>query len=329
MCLIFVLLVLFIFLAVNVSSPFLTAITMFFGIGFFSVINPLTDTISTDATRDDKSKYSKIRATGTLGFVIILLIFGFSGFPNENSNIFIFLAIFMTCFACLLYTILVFKIENGRRPSNIKEISFSNKIKQIFDLSWCGKLFLRILLVIMLLKFSNSIVKNLLSAYLIEDLQLGNSFTYFVALGSLSELLLMLFLGKLLKKNKIEPWLMIMVSAFGLAVWLLIYYFFHSILSLCMAQILHSLSFGASHIGTIAFISEYVKKEHTIMALGIYFAIGMGIPEMFESLFGGIIIELFGYSILFISYAFVAVVAGAICFLSRKLFKSSSLQKVC
>ena len=311
-----------VFIGIKFNSLLLTSVFMVVGIGFYSTINPQSDSISAAYTRTNKSQYSKIRATGTLGYVVALVVFGVTGIVDEGSNTSIANMILFICLINFIYLKFFIGTEKGQL-SVPQSNTFIKKIKQTFNFKRFSKPFLRMLLIITIFRISNSAINNLLYSYLIEDLKVDSYFTYLIAIGSFSELLMMLFLGKLILNKKMEPWVMILISCFGLTLRLLIYAFCSSVAAIIFAQVLHAISFGCNHIGMIAFISSTEKKENTSMAVGLYYSLGFGFSEMVGSVFGGIIIENLGYSSLFFIYSMIAVIASLICLNSRKLFNNA------
>ena len=75
-------------------------------------------------------------------------------------------------------------------------------------------------------------------------------------------------------------------------------------------QMLHALSFGATHLGTFGFVSHYAPPGHGARAQG-YLAIAMGLAMACAMAMSGVLFEKFG-SFAFMAMA-LAAVAGGVC----------------
>ena len=176
--------------------------------------------------------------------------------------------------------------------------------------------------VVALTRIAEAVIDKLLSSYMTEDLNLGGRFALFVALGAASEFVMMVVGGRLMQKGKVSAYGLIVMSAIGMIVRLLIYRFFPTIEAFTVAQLLHACTFGALHIGVSKFVAQNVNESHYSLAMSFYWAIATNLPEMIGVLAGGFVIDIFGYGTLFASYVVFPVLALLICFANRRKLSS-------
>ena len=98
---------------------------------------------------------------------------------------------------------------------------------------------------------------------------------------------------------------------------LAIYYLFPNVWAFTFAQLFHSLTFGALHIGMAKFIAQNVEKEHYSLAMSLYWAIATNLPALLGTLGGGFVIDYLGYPSLFALYTIFPLAAAALCLIFR------------
>lgn len=292
------------------DSLVLTILLFFIASSFYWSLNPMLDGYQSRLLRGNASVYGIARAMGTLGYVAALLVFGLTGFPDETSNRSICL--------CLLIVSAIFLVVMSLSPKDLPaDNSGESESGKSFSLSWFSGKYYLMILIVALSRIAHAAPEKLLASYMTEELGFGGSFTLFIALGAFSEFLMMMFGGKLLQNGKASPFLFVLLASVGLAVRLMIYYLFRSVWAFTFAQLFHSLTFGALHIGMAKFIAQNVKKEHYSLAMSIYWAIGTNLPSTLGILLGGFIIDSFGYPSLFALYTIFPVIASILCILFR------------
>lgn len=284
--------------------------------GFFWCNNPLTDGYISREIGGNSSKYGVIRAIGTLSYVLALIIFGVTKFPDEGNNKSILFSIVL----CLLPILIVSFFLPEKKRVNTEE-----KKSKGFSFSWFKKSFYIYLGIVFLTRIAEGVVDKLLSSYMVEELNLGNNFSLFVALGAFFEFLVMIIFGRLLNRGKITPWFTLTLSSVALTLRLLLY-LLPGIVPFAFAQTLHGLTFGALHVGTVAFINKSVDSQHYEVATTLYWSIGVNFAELLASFVGGFVIDKFGYHTLFLSYALFPFIALILCLLFKKKIISSEIQ---
>ena len=294
------------------GSLVLTFITFFLASGIFWSTHPIVDGYETRLLKGDASKYGLIRSMGTMGYIVFLIIFGITGFPDQTDNTSICTSIATVCAALVVVS---FFIPNDI-PAEKKEL------RTRFSLSVFSRKFYLMMLLVGLSRISQAVIEKLLSSYMMEVMGMGGNFVLYVAWGAFCEFLMILFGGKLLQKGTVSAYSMILLSFIGLAVRLLIYCLFPSVVGFVFGQTLHALTFGALHIGVTKFIAQNVEPAHYSLGQSFYWAIATNLPEMLGALAGGFIIDWFGYRNLFAVYSVFPAVAAILCIAFRKTLAS-------
>lgn len=277
----------------------------------FWSINPMNDGYENRVLGGDSSKYGVVRAMGTLGYLVCLVVFALTGFPVETDNRSIAL--------CTVVTLAVFCFMVLFAPKDEpKSVEPQGNEGRFFSFDWFSSKFYLMMFVVALTRIAEAVIDKLLSSYMTEDLNLGGRFALFVALGAASEFVMMVVGGRLMQKGKVSAYGLIVMSAIGMIVRLLIYRFFPTIAAFTVAQLLHSLTFGALHIGVSKFVAQNVNESHYSLAMSFYWAIATNLPEMIGVLAGGFVIDIFGYGTLFASYVVFPVLALVICLANKR-----------
>lgn len=297
------------------GSVAVTIVCFFVASALFWSINPMNDGYENRVLGGDSSKYGVVRAMGTLGYLVCLVVFALTGFPVETDNRSIAL--------CTVVTLSVFCFMVLFAPKDEpKSVEPQGNEGRFFSFDWFSSKFYLMMFVVALTRIAEAVIDKLLSSYMTEDLNLGGRFALFVALGAASEFVMMVVGGRLMQKGKVSAYGLIVMSAIGMIVRLLIYRFFPTIAAFTVAQLLHSFTFGALHIGVSKFVAQNVNESHYSLAMSFYWAIATNLPEMIGVLAGGFVIDIFGYGTLFASYVVFPVLALVICLANRRKLSS-------
>lgn len=308
------------------GSVAVTIVCFFVASALFWSINPMNDGYENRVLGGDSSKYGVVRAMGTLGYLVCLVVFALTGFPVETDNRSIALCTVVTL-AVFCFMVLFAPKDEPRQAEMQNEAQkgtrgFHEGKGRFFSFDWFSSKFYLMMLVVALTRIAEAVIDKLLSSYMTEELNLGGRFALFVALGAASEFVMIVVGGRLMQKGKVSAYGLIVLSAIGMTVRLLIYRFFPTIPAFVIAQLLHACTFGALHIGVSKFIAQNVNESHYSLAMSFYWAIATNLPEMIGVLAGGFVIDNFGYGTLFASYVVFPVLALLICFANRRKLAS-------
>ncbi|MCR4677089.1 MAG: MFS transporter [Sphaerochaetaceae bacterium] len=295
-----------------VLYPVSTVVTIIcYSLGFVCLcsINPLQDSYI-NSIIPDPSYYGRIRACGTIAYVAVLFISAFLAFPNQESNTSIFINMAVKVAVFVVFCLVFLKADGAETASS------SNEKVSIFSL---GSVFYLFIFLFALTRIAHGVVEKLLASYMTETMGLGTSFTFYIALGALFEALIMVVLGKKTGRGPSVCLNMTILSSAFVTVRLLIYYFFpNSIFMFSAAQALHGLTYGMAHISATAYIANLLGKKNFTIGMGVYQALGYNLPEMIAVTVGGVVIDNFGYPVLFVSYSVLPVIAVLLMIAFRK-----------
>ena len=300
------------------ESLVLTFVTFFIASGIFWSTHPIVDGYETRLLKGDASRYGVIRSAGTMGYIVFLILFGVTGFPDQTDNRSICLSVAIVCLALLVVSFFI--------PDDVPADRSARRTG--FSLSVFSRRFYLMMFLVGLSRIAQSVVEKMLSSYMMEVMGMGGNFVLYFAWGAFCEFLMILFGGKLLQKGTVSAYTMILLSFIGLTARLLIYCLFPSVVGFVFGQSLHALTFGALHIGVTKFIAQDVDPAHYSLGQSFYWAIATNLPQMLGALAGGVIIDYFGYRNLFAVYSIFPAVATVLCVAFRKLLSSPSGESV-
>ncbi|NLV84957.1 MAG: MFS transporter [Spirochaetales bacterium] len=306
------------------DSLLLSFISIFISAGFFWALNPLYDGLSTRVLGGSSSKYGYVRAIGASGYFIILLVFGLLGFPNETDNVSITITLSVILGILGVIILSLPKSWNSEGlPSKANGIERVT-LKEVLNFKQYDKKFLIMMGIIAISRIAQSVIDKFLSAYMTEELHVGNKFTLLIAFAAVWDIPFSIFGGRFLQSGKIKAWCMVFLSSSGLAIRLLLYAFFPTIVAFMCGQALSFLCFGAVQLGAVRFISDNIDEKHRAVGMSFYWSVATHIPQMFGSLLGGVIVEHHGYTTLFFSFSWFAIIATILCFAFRKVLSGTS-----
>ena len=271
---------------------------------FFWSLNPLSDGFLNRALKGRSDSYGLLRACGTFGYMLSLVFFALTGFPDEGRN-----SSIMKCFILFLslYAVAASLQKEQRRETKEER-------NKLFSFSWFDSGFYLFMMIVAFTRIGQSVVEKLLASYMTEYLDLGQYFSLFIALGAFFEFFSMIIFGRLLKKDRVTPSGMLLISAVALTVRLLLY-LVPNIFVFALAQTLHGLTFGALHVAATTYTSRNCDSGHYEVGMSIYWAVATNLPELIGSLCGGFVIDRWGYPVLFASYSvfpFIAVILSIV-----------------
>lgn len=133
----------------------------------------------------------------------------------------------------------------------------------------------------------------------------GTAIAALWGLGVVAEIVLFAYSGRL----RLSPAMLLMLGALGGALRWTAMAFDPPALALPFLQLLHALSFGASHLGALAFLQRHVPPGQSATAQG-YLAIAMGAAMAGATGLSGMLFEVFG-SLSYAAMALAAIAGGA------------------
>lgn len=283
--------------------------------GFFWCFNPLVDGFLNRSLKGDSSRYSIVRAAGTLTYVTGLTLFGITGFPNEKDN--------YSMLKCILFVLTLYLLVTLLNQESREKGEEKDDKRQFFSVSWFPKKFYLYMFLVGIYYMGMSVIDRYISTYMTEVLGFGSYFSVFIALGAATEAVLMIVGGRMLKKGMVTR-----MGLFRLACLTLVgrlgFYLLPGIVPFTIAQMTHGITFGLFHVATTDFIAKEVSPKHYELGTTFYWSCGVNLPVMFGSLIGGYVIEYLGYRVLFPFFAVFPLIAFLLSLVFGKELKKNA-----
>ncbi len=295
------------FLGVFIRSDFwwLAIIMVLFSF-FWNATLPQFEANTLNHLGEDSHKYSVVRLWGSLGFVFAVIIIGFLldhyGYGLVPvSVIFIYALIVMSSY-------LVTDAE--QKPTHITHHSISNVLKQPYIIALFAICFL--------MQLSHGPYYTFYSLYLKQfdysSVQIG----WLWALGVIAEVVLFMFMHRLMSNYKPRFLLMIALLLTTLR-WLLIGAYVDNVWVVIFSQGLHAASFGLYHSIVIELIHRNFKGKLQGRGQALYSAMSFGAGGAAGSLISGIFWDDYSPQVIFSVAAIASFVAFLLTFKYKQL----------
>lgn len=287
-----------------VGNPIVMVVSISALAFFFKPVWPIQDAMIMHRTGGDMWKYTKFRASGSLGFICFSLFFQFSGLlvVHDNRSMLLWIAVTSCIYMGSVALVQPDAVVPGRGRA-----SGSWRFWKVADEE---RVFSRKLLigisVIAMNRLAMASIGSFYPLYVTEVLHRGDLVSSLMALAAVSEVLFMLLAGRLLRAG-VRPILLIAVSSFALIVRLLVYALVPTLGGAVVGQLFHALVYGIFHPAAIMFVSNNIAPDRRSVGMAMYTSIGNGLPTVLGSALGGYVIEWLGYGGLFASYTLFAL----------------------
>ncbi len=288
------------FYALSYIESFFSAIILLVITGFFfRAIPSLMDHVINSAVNGDSNKYTKMRSSGTVGYIVISALFSLARKPDVSSNKSIGFWFIVICLASIL--IMFFVPQTKKIEINYKLLDKNLKGK------WYDKGFIITLIILGINRFTLSGVYSFLSLYSIKVVGYTDLTTLNI-IGTVTEFFVMILSGNLIQNGKVKAVNLMIFSCFMQVIRLSIYALFPTVGFLFLAQALHCFSFGSIHAAAIAYINKHVRIDKKGVAISMYYALASGLPSVLSSIIGGFIVGKYGFTNLFEIYTFICMI---------------------
>ncbi len=284
------------------SNLIIIIVLMVFLASFMNPIRPLYDNLLFGFLGDQENKYGRFRLWGSLGYSIIVPILGFF-FENTNvSNTFYILS------ALLFLTLLIsMKLPENEIQKSIDNDNDQGRFANI-GLLFKNKLFVAFLIYVFFMQITMNGNLTYFPLYVLEYGGKEGLFGLTKMVGSISEILILLFSDKILDRFNIKHIFAVSSSAFVIR-WILLGLYPIRIIFLS-SQILHSLSFGLFYVTCVNFINKVTKDEIKATAQNVFTSVYIGLGSIVGNMVGGVIFDKLGGDIMYLTWAALAFTAG-------------------
>jgi PPP family 3-phenylpropionic acid transporter len=170
------------------------------------------------------------------------------------------------------------------------------------------------LLVIALSRLAMAPINGFISLAVLEEMH-WNAVGLMAALAAVAEVPFMFISGRLIRRFGPFPLVAFASAMVGLRLGLYALFPFRG--AVIIGQLLHSLCYGIFHPAAVALIASCVPPERRALGMSLYLSLGTGLPALLGNIAGGIIIEHWGYRVLFTSFISFAVMAVGLYLFTR------------
>jgi PPP family 3-phenylpropionic acid transporter len=289
------------------SNFMIIIILMVFLSSFMNPIRPLYDSLLfSNLGEEGQNKYGRYRLWGSIGYTIIVPVLGYFLEGTNVSNTFYVMA------GLLFLTLLI----STRLPKNkVQEATTDQKqeeneggrfanIGKLFE----NKLFVAFLIYVFFMQITMNGNLTYFPLYVLEYGGKEGLFGLTKMVGSISEILILIFSDKILDRFNIKHIFGVSSSAFVIR-WLLLGFFPMRSIFLG-SQILHSLSFGLFYVTCVNFINKVTKDDVKSTAQNVFTSVYIGLGSIVGNMVGGVIFDRLGGDIMYLTWAALAFTAG-------------------
>jgi MFS transporter, PPP family, 3-phenylpropionic acid transporter len=282
------------------------AITFFYGM-FYAPIISFLEAFTMDLLGRKKTSYGQIRAWGSISFITVVLALG------KIIDLYsVQIIVVLILVGSLMLTIISTRIPDIQRVTKKR---MSRAAKGLLQRRVLVFLFCAFLMLV-----SHSAYYGFFSIHL-ENLGYGSTFIGLAwALASTAEILVMVRSDRIFSRFSIESVLIFSFMTAALR-WLILYFAQHPAVIL-LSQILHAVTYGTFHIGSILYIDRLAPDKAKTLGQAVNNAISYGLGLMVGFFFNGYLYEITGSFTLFIISGQIALFGGLLfwgfCLVDRK-----------
>jgi PPP family 3-phenylpropionic acid transporter len=266
---------------------------------FWSAALPLFEGVTLDHLRSSGGDYSRIRLWGSIGFIVTVQGAGWllDRLPLASIP-------WMLCaaaFGLLVFALLV--AEPARTGSPESRASLRRVLNQRHVQALLASAFA--------MAVAHGALYLFYSIYLAD---LGYRQTVIGALWSLgvvSEIVVFLFVGRVLEKRAVRPILLVCFGAAALR-FLIIGWLAEGLGWLLLAQVLHALTFGAFHAACIHAVNDWFPAGCQGRGQALYSSLSYGLGGLLGGLLAGAVWEPWGGSAAYSLSALAALIGGVL-----------------
>ena len=271
-------------------------ITVFYGI-FYTPIISFLEAFTMDVLGQKKKSYGRIRAWGSIAFIVIVIIMGKM---IDLYSVEIILILILA--GSLMLALISVKIPDIQIK---KQASFSLKAKVLLKRRVIVFLFCAFLMLV-----SHGTYYGFFSIHL-ENLGYGNTYIGICwALASIAEILVMIKSDSIFRRFSLDN---VLVFSFMVAAlrWFALF-FAVSPAAILFLQILHAVTYGTFHVASILYIDSLTPDETKTLGQAVNNAVTYGLGLMVGFFISGYFFENMGSFALFMVSSIIALTGGVL-----------------
>ena len=253
----------------------LALITFAFGF-FWNASLPLFEAVTLAHLSEDSHRYSRVRLWGSIGFIAAVLAVGRAldtVVVIDCLPVLIFVLFLGQALASMLVPERSIRVT-GHGNGSLAAILRQPRVVAFF-------------VVFTLIQIAHGPYYVFFSVYLKENGFDASQTGQLWALGVLAEILLFVFLHRILQRFALR--LIVLLSiALGVLRWLITAWLVQHPVAVAFAQVLHAATFGVSHVAAIHLVHKYFAGPHHGKGQALYSSLSFGLGGMLGSYFSGV-----------------------------------------
>ncbi len=282
-------------------------VLVFFGM-MYRPIASLTDALASRTLVDVVKEYGQARIWGSIGYVGISFLYQIWGFLDSSSSIRIVIVFTVLMGMLFLSNLSLPHIPKITGSEGIKSrINRGDKSKLLATVISMPVVFWVGITAAFFIKMGMSGYYSFFSIYL-HDVYNLKGISGIWGIGALAEIPVVLWGSRYVVRYGVAK--MILLAAAGTVVRMLIYAMVPPLPLVLFGQVLHALSFGLLHITIIVLINNQINEKSRALAMAIFGGISYGLAGFIGSSLSGLILDGYGFSVMYLFCA--AVIMGAI-----------------
>jgi len=280
----------------------LALITLLFGF-FWNAPLPLFEAVTLAHLSRDSHRYSRVRLWGSVGFIVAVLAVG------KALDTLVVIDCLPILILVLFLGMSLASLVVPERPIRTAETGNAS-LWAILRQPQVVAFFL----VCLLIQVAHGPYYVFFSIYLKQNGLDGSQTGQLWALGVLAEIVLFVFLHRILQRSSLRRILLVSLTL-GVLRWLIIAWCVQSLLLVAFAQLLHAATFGASHVAAIFLVQQYFAGPHHGKGQALYSSLSYGLGGMLGSYFSGVWWSSLGPAFVYSAAAGVSMLAFLIVWL--------------
>ncbi|MFO7839931.1 MAG: MFS transporter [Desulfosalsimonadaceae bacterium] len=279
------------------------AITVIYGI-FHAPIISFLESFSMDLLGDQKDQYGRLRAWGSISFILTVVIVG-RAIDLFSTHIILLLILA----GKILFFFMAVRLPQAS-PAEDKP-PFSAGARTL-----CSGRVLVFLTAAFLMLFSHGTYYGFFSIHM-ENLEFNSAFIGITwALASIAEIFVMINSQRIFRRFSYEHVLVGSFAAAGLR-WFVLF-FAASAVPILLAQLLHAFTYGAFHVASILYIDRLTPAEAKTLGQAVNNAVTYGLGMMSGFFLNGYLFDIIGARPLFALSGGIAAAGGLLMLASLK-----------
>ena len=251
------------------SFSLFVLVTVLFSIVYYA-LTPLIESYAVRACDKYNLQYGRLRAVGSIVFVIASVLFGkyLDHFGYGNFLYFCIGSMVITFFAVFLLP------REGGRP-RIRNNSPANGNNAPLKFLLTNRRFVMFLIVLSLIQMSHGFIYVMGSYHWAKQGIDNETIGALWSIGVVTEILIFIFAGRFITRFR-PMYVLAVIAVFGVVRWSVLAVSI-SLPLLFIVQTFHGLTYGASHLVAMYFLSSRVPDKYFMTAQSLYSSVPMGL----------------------------------------------------